>query len=196
MNERVQQTTSGDEIRIIDEPFESALAENITSAFERESWHFGWASNSSDTYRFWHIDLDQSEFSKHPSCKPATDAWDSLKSGKLKGHSLLRTYANAHIYGGEGYVHVDGNGADGYFSSVYFCHREWQVGWSGELVFFTQDRSEIEIAVVPKPHRLIIFPGKIPHAIRPPSRSCTMLRMSLVFKSLLQVGVEGLPQSQ
>ncbi|MGH7954036.1 MAG: 2OG-Fe(II) oxygenase [Limisphaerales bacterium] len=195
MNESVHKTTSG-EIRIIDEPFEAALAENITAAFERESWHFGWASNSSDTYRFWHLDIDRTEPSKHPSSKPAIDAWNDLNIGLLKGHRLLKAYANAHIYGGEGYVHIDGQGADGYFSSVYFCHREWQVGWSGELVFFTQDRSEIEFAVVPKPRRLIVFPGMVPHAIRPPSRSCTLLRVGLVFKSLLEDGAGNLSQLQ
>lgn len=185
LNERVKKTAIGD-VRIIDEPFEPALAENITSAFERESWQFGWASNSSDTYRFWHRDFDQSDLSKSPGCKPTADAWASLNKEIMKQHRLVRAYANAHTYGGEGYIHVDGKGADGYFSSVYFCHREWQAGWSGELVFFTQDQSEIEFAVVPKPRRLVVFPGAIPHVVRPPSRSCTLLRMSLVFKSLLE----------
>jgi SM-20-related protein len=51
-------------------------------------------------------------------------------------------------------------------------------------VFFTQDGSDILASIYPKPNRLIVFPGAIPHVARGISRTCPKLRITLMFKTM------------
>ena len=59
---------------------------------------------------------------------------------------------------------------------------------AGETVFFNPNRDEILAAsVYPKPNRLAIFPGTIPHVARPMSSRANDLRITLMFKTVGQI---------
>jgi SM-20-related protein len=114
---------------------------------------------------------------------PVARMWDKLRGGVLAGHSLSRCYANGYPSGSEGGLHTDSNVA-GHFTTIYYPHAAWHPNFAGETLFFTEDGSDIIAAVYPKPNRLVVFPGVIPHVARGVSRTCAQLRITLMFKTV------------
>jgi SM-20-related protein len=108
--------------------------------------------------------------------------WNSLKRGPLRGQALARCYANGMPSGIEGSVHLDSN-IDGHLTTIYYPHPEWQPNFGGETLFFNADASDLTSALYPKPNRLAIFSGTIPHVARPTSHRFTDLRITLMFKT-------------
>jgi SM-20-related protein len=108
--------------------------------------------------------------------------WGALKQGPLRGQALARCYANGMPSGIEGGVHLDSN-LDEHLTAIYYPHPEWQPNFGGETLFFNADASDLTSALYPKPNRLAIFPGTIPHVARPTSQRFTNLRITLMFKT-------------
>ena len=108
--------------------------------------------------------------------------WRMLEATVLKGHTLLRCYANGQPFGAEGTTHTDSVSPRSY-TSIYYPHDKWHSDWGGETVFFDHDRSDIIASVYPKPGRLVVFRGTTPHAARGVSRTCPVLRITLMFKT-------------
>ena len=53
--------------------------------------------------------------------------------------------------------------------------------WGGETLFFNSIM-DAEVAVSPRPGRLVVFDGAIIHVGRPPNRVCYAPRYTLAFK--------------
>ena len=109
--------------------------------------------------------------------------WDRLRAGHLKGHELTRCYANGMPSGAEGGLHLDSN-VDSHMTAIYYPHLNWHPNFGGETVFFDKTGSDIVAAVYPRPNRLAIFSGTIPHVARPTSKRCADLRITLMFKTM------------
>jgi SM-20-related protein len=109
--------------------------------------------------------------------------WDRLKAGPLQGHALARCYANGMPSGVDGALHLDSN-IDSHLTTIYYPHLEWHPNFGGETVFFDKAGADIVAAVYPRPNRLTIFSGTIPHVARPVSRRGPDLRITLMFKTL------------
>jgi SM-20-related protein len=109
--------------------------------------------------------------------------WSELRREVLKHHRLARCYANAYPFGSEGSLHKDANLA-AHFTSIYYPHLEWHPDYAGETVFFNEAADEIVAAVYPRPNRLVMFAGTIPHCARAVSRTCPTLRVTLMFKTI------------
>jgi SM-20-related protein len=110
--------------------------------------------------------------------------WLKLKAGPLAGHMLTRCYANGYPSGAEGGVHIDSNVPD-HFTAIYYPHLAWRPSYGGETVFFNADGSDLIFCAYPKPNRLVVFPGVVPHAARAVSRACAELRVTLMFKTAI-----------
>lgn len=52
---------------------------------------------------------------------------------------------------------------------LYYANLYWHSYWHGETLFYSDDLSEIELAIRYTPGRIIVFDGTTPHAIRPQS---------------------------
>jgi SM-20-related protein len=174
--------------------FPNEFFQNICSLTRRPIWAFGWKSiTKSDDFAFWHAhfaggeeDSEQDcedELRKHAWTKPVLEMWEFLKQ-MLHGHSLVRAYANGSTFGNEGYVHTDSKTEHNY-TFVYYAHSQWKSNWGGELVIYSKTADEVLACVEPKPGRLVVFPGNLPHVARGPSRICPALRVSIVFKTRL-----------
>ena len=109
--------------------------------------------------------------------------WKGLSEGLMRGHGLTRCYANGYPFGAEAGLHQDCM-VEGHSTAIYFPHLDWNANYAGETVFFTADGSEIIKSVYPRPNRLVIFPGIIPHVARPITSRCPHLRITLMFKTL------------
>jgi hypothetical protein len=109
----------------------------------------------------------------------------------MRGHYLLRCYANAHTYGVEGYPHtdiVDASQVDNYTAVVYL-NPVWKKEWAGELVLFNAAGDTL-CGILPKAGRAALIPGDIVHAARGVSRQCPAVRICVAFKSRLPTAAE------
>jgi SM-20-related protein len=109
--------------------------------------------------------------------------WAQLKGGPLANHALSRCYANAMAPGVGGALHQDSNDPD-HLTAIYYPHPTWSPDLAGETIFYSDSRDEVSAAVYPKPNRLLIFSGTIPHAARAMSSQASDLRITLMFKTL------------
>jgi Rps23 Pro-64 3,4-dihydroxylase Tpa1-like proline 4-hydroxylase len=156
-------------------------------------WMYGWQSNKDNTpFSHWNHDFLQTKrenqdnheqiLINHEQHGPIRDLWLQLKQDKLKDHSLVRCYANAHTFGVEGYPHVDSR-SPGNYTTICYINPIWKQEWAGETVFFN-DLGDIAHAVLPKPGRITVFDGRIRHAARALSRICPAMRVTLMFKTV------------
>jgi SM-20-related protein len=163
-------------------------------------WQFGWKSvPGQDQYSFWHKHfaghqlpdhiIDRGEEQPYDCAGELRQKfvvlhnfWRMLEATVLKGHTLLRCYANGQPYGAEGTIHTDSVSASSY-TSIYYPHDKWHPNWGGETVFFDREQADIIASVYPRPGRLVVFRGTTPHVVRGVSRTCPALRITLMFKT-------------
>ena len=154
------------------------LQRRITRLMQQPIWQYGWRSNPRrDRFAYWHVHFAGGEYDSRVDCEPELasipeikavhELWKLLEAGHLKGHVPLRVYANGHTFGSEDRIHVDNPDTKSYFTTVYYAHSDWHTDWSGETVFYTQDRKEIIASVYPKPGRAVTFHGAVLHCARP-----------------------------
>ena len=111
------------------------------------------------------------------------EMWTALKAGPLAGQALARCYANGMPGGVEGGLHLDSN-IDSHLTAIYYPHPAWGPNFGGETLLFNAAGDEILAAIYPKPNRLAVFSGAIPHVARPMSRKRPELRITLMFKTM------------
>ena len=157
-------------------------------------WAFGVHSDSApDASRYWYkhfaghqrdgeersVEATAEELKAAP---PVNWLWERLTATHLCGHVLMRSYANGYTSGVEGALHLDSLEPN-HFTTIYYPHPAWDPNFAGETVFFNADRTDIIGSVYPKPNRMVVFRGDIPHVARGVSRRCVDLRITLMFKT-------------
>lgn len=94
-----------------------------------------------------------------------------------------RAYASANTYGTVHESHRDYNiDSNGGITVMYYLNHNWNIDYSGETVFYSNDDQEIKYSVIPKPGRIIVFDGTIKHCARDTRRDVNDLRLVLTFK--------------
>jgi hypothetical protein len=176
--------------------FDNQLPNDVSAAvmsfFNNVQFRYGWQSSKDAAFMHWNrgfadvhsdneSDIEPLLRANIDNVRPIVQTWDALKVGLLSGHKLIRCYANAHTYGIEGYPHVDSRKADTWTTIVY-VNEAWQPQWAGETVFLN-DAGDITYSVMPRPARVVSFPGNILHCARGVSRSCPTARITLIFKT-------------
>jgi SM-20-related protein len=167
----------------------------INSFLHEPGWKFGWKSNSkNDTFSFWHkhfAGARESGDAHQYECAAELEqnapviygAWVYIAHRHFSnGERLVRCYANAHTYGSDGTLHTDSHAPDS-CTAIYYPHDRWSPNWGGETVFFDAGNRDIVACAYPRPNRLVIFSGTIPHAARGVTRTCPVLRVTLMFKT-------------
>jgi SM-20-related protein len=187
---------SADDIAIHDEFLRPEDQRDVLGFLSRPGWAFGaYSDTAPGASRYWFKHFagivrdgseksDSLEFERqlNENAPPVAKVWRKLCGSVLSGHVLSRCYANGYPAGAEGGVHMDSNISE-HFTTIYYPHVSWHPNFAGETVFFNRDGSDIVAAVYPKPNRLVVFPGVIPHVARGVSRACPQLRITLMFKT-------------
>jgi len=62
---------------------------------------------------------------------------------------------------------------------LYYVNLEWNQGFHGETLFYTEDLESIQFASPYTPGRIMVFDANIPHTIRPQSIIAPQYRFSL-----------------
>ena len=159
-----------------------------------EPWRFGWRSRAKkDSFAFWHRHFagfkDVSQENNAYDCESELEAvpiihsmWRYLAAHSLAGYRLIRCYANGMTYGSDGTLHTDTTLLNTY-TTIYYPHEKWDPDWGGETLFFNADKTDLVGCVYPKPNRLVTFDGRVWHVARGLSRTCPVLRVTLMFKT-------------
>lgn len=178
---------------ILDSVLNDADRTTVNNYLSRGGWKFGWQSTpGKDRYSFWHRHFAGHRHSSTEKQYPCAEEllanspllhrfWSQLAERVLVGHTLVRCYANAHAFGSEGSLHTDSTSANS-FTAIYYPHEKWFPNWAGETILFDDD-NDILAAIYPRPNRLAVFRGNIPHVARGVSRVCPVLRVTLMFKT-------------
>lgn len=184
-------------ILVVDDAFSPSVHRRIHDTLLGGRWEYGWRSTLAEaSLPFWHIQYAGSrlpgeeaqiaeragidgQLSDAPLIR---DIWQGIHATILDSHHMVRAYANGMCYGADGSVHRDSRHPEA-VTCVYYANLTWQANWGGETLFFDEDFSDVRGAVYPTPNRFIVFAGTIPHVARGVSRSCTEMRMTLVFKA-------------
>jgi len=91
-----------------------------------------------------------------------------------------RIHVNSIPHGDMQSTHEDGWPGTS-LTALYFVNADWQASWQGELIL-CDPLGESQYAIDPRPGRLILFPGEVPHRGGAPSRVCYEHRLSLAHK--------------
>jgi SM-20-related protein len=183
----------------IDNLLDEESRREIFKFLRRPGWVFGWKSDpKEDKFAFWHKHFggdilpdhySQDRPEKQNACADELQRaapllyrlWLQLEARVFPGQELVRCYANSQPFGSEGSLHTDSLSDDSY-TAIYYPHANWHPNWGGETLFFNKDRTDLIAAVYPRPNRLVVFPGTIPHVARGVARVCPELRITLMFK--------------
>lgn len=176
------------DLKVYDNFLSEKELDDVNNFIDNKGYVFGWKSNvNNDQYKHWNLSIAGSKSHKMEipigpqdfENRYFWDIWDKINQDKR--YSLLRAYSNSYTYGTEGTFHTDSRNPRSKTHMIYI-NRTWDRQWAGETIFDV--RGDVMYAVLPKPGRLIQFPGAVSHAARSVSKFCTVDRRVLVYKSL------------
>ena len=95
---------------------------------------------------------------------------------------MYSSYINALKCGDTPGIHVDAPWwVEDQKTVLVYLNPEWDPSWGGETIFYNHKMDATRI-VTPKPGRVVIFDGRIPHTGRPPTPKFMRNRYILTFK--------------
>ena len=97
----------------------------------------------------------------------------SRRCGRGERYPPYRVYTNYASFGDTLLTHVDAVPDARELTALWFLCEQWDTEWGGETLFY-DDAGDAQIAVSPKPGRLLLFDGAIRHAGKPPNRNCNV----------------------
>ena len=167
------------EIKVIDDYFSS---EEICKFFKYAKilpYRRREYDNEKDEYPIFSVDFDPIKFQKEMEIGIKISAiLESLCFDK--SYCLKRVYINMSHYGDVEFPHYDCLPEEKDITVLYYVNDFWDYTWSGETFFYLNHQPEF--VVLPKPGRILIFPGNIEHMGSVPSRICKVSRLSLALK--------------
>jgi SM-20-related protein len=92
-----------------------------------------------------------------------------------------RVYTNYSSYGDTLLTHVDAVAGSRELTALWYLCDRWDTEWGGETLFYS-DSGDAQIAVSPRPARLLLFDGAVRHAGKPPNRNCPIARYTFAIK--------------
>lgn len=117
---------------------------------------------------------------------PRTSLWPATRQAIAalranEQYMAYRCYTNFASYGDVLLTHVDSLPDQRELTALWFLCEQWDIEWGGETLFFDA-QGDAQIAVAPRPGRLLLFDGAIRHAGRPPNRNCPASRYTFAIK--------------
>lgn len=92
-----------------------------------------------------------------------------------------RTYVNHGVHGDVFLPHSDCERDKNDVTVLYYGNLNWHSDWCGETVFYRAGH-EAELAVTPRPGRIVVFRGSLLHRGGVPSRICFEARLTISCK--------------
>ncbi|MGH6878214.1 MAG: 2OG-Fe(II) oxygenase [Rhizomicrobium sp.] len=92
-----------------------------------------------------------------------------------------RLYVNSTVYGDMYYPHRDFGENQQHITMLYYTNPKWSTDWGGETVLYDDD-GDAQMAVTPRPGRVVAFRGAILHRGGVPTRICYEERLTVAVK--------------
>jgi Flp pilus assembly protein TadD len=92
-----------------------------------------------------------------------------------------RLYVNSTVYGDMYYPHRDFDEDDQHITVLYYANPQWSADWGGETILYSDD-GDAQLAVTPRPGRILAFHGAILHRGGVPTRLCYEERLTVAYK--------------
>ncbi len=153
-------------------------------------WRFGDYADEQSTNKFWGASL-LSQDDGFDGPRDISDAnerirriWELVAAQLEPGQFFVREiFLNGQTYGLDNGIHTDRpSDEEGWYTVLVYLNPDWSIHDGGETVFYNAQRTEIILAVLPKPGRVLFFDARHPHWGRPPMRSCSDLRVTLAYR--------------
>ncbi|MCV9920629.1 2OG-Fe(II) oxygenase [Pseudomonas sp. BT-42-2] len=185
------------DICVIDEGISAEDHAQLHQKLSESIWRYGWPYPYGPLERpSWHsfiagsrrneLEDCEQELRERPGWGFLADFWARIKAAHMPNATLLGVYANGQTSAQDGPIHRDNTPEEPGQSVIVFCNDHWASCWGGELVFYDDDKDSIVMTVQPKPRRVVVMNGEVPHAARAPAASCNRLRMSVAFKTIIK----------
>ncbi len=104
-----------------------------------------------------------------------------LNAHTERNYRMYRCYCNLVSYGDILFNHTDCQPGTHEMTALWYIQDQWDVEWGGETLFFNA-RDDASYVASPRPGRLVIFDGSIKHKGTPPSKICTLPRLTFAMK--------------
>lgn len=137
------------------------------------------AKHETAQYRHWVSELPLANVTQLPLWPSTERAVALARPGEH--YRPYRAYTNYSAYGDMLYTHSDCPPEKRELTALWFLSKTWEPEWGGETMFFDASGDALFCAS-PKPGRLVLFDGAIPHVGRPPSRICYTPRFTFAIK--------------
>ncbi|HEX6398023.1 MAG TPA: 2OG-Fe(II) oxygenase [Steroidobacteraceae bacterium] len=117
---------------------------------------------------------------------PRTSLWQATEQAISQARPNqrflpYRVYTNYSSYGDMLLTHVDAVPGARELTALWYLCDSWDTEWGGETLFY-DEAGDAQIAVSPRPARLLLFDGAIRHAGKPPNRNCPVARYTFAIK--------------
>jgi SM-20-related protein len=117
---------------------------------------------------------------------PRTSLWQATQRAVARmrpneEYRPYRCYTNYASFGDILLTHFDALPGARELTALWFLCDRWDMEWGGETLFFDSS-GDAQIAITPKPGRLLVFDGAIRHVGRPPNRNCLISRYTFAIK--------------
>ena len=137
------------------------------------------AKSETAEFKHWVSEMPLANVTQLPLWPATEQAIACARPGE--SYRPLRAYTNYAAYGDMLYTHTDCPPDRRELTILWYLSKHWEPEWGGETMFFDAS-GDAMFCVSPKPGRLVVFDGAIPHAGRPPSRICYSPRFSFAIK--------------
>lgn len=172
-------TVDGREIFVFDGLVSVDEAKVYYRAITQASFTRTESARADTEYRHWVCEMPLANL-------PRASLWQATEQaiGQVRpGERFLpyRVYTNFASYGDTLLTHVDAVAGSRELTALWFLCEQWETDWGGETLFY-KESGDAEIAVTPRPARLLLFDGAIRHAGKPPNRNCPVGRYTFAIK--------------
>tara|TARA_R100001015_G_C4591728_1_gene147195 strand:+ start:342 stop:860 length:519 start_codon:yes stop_codon:yes gene_type:complete len=167
-------------IKVIDNVFNEKEIEFFYAEFrDNMSWKFRGEALDNTNWRKFHMFLNKEDSVHSKLFDKSNELFKKNLPSFSETHEIKNNYASGYLYGTHHEIHKDYD--EGGYTIMFYLNKIWDVSYGGETIF-VNNLGDITNSIIPKPGRVAIFDGSIPHAAREVSRICVELRMVATFK--------------
>jgi hypothetical protein len=158
---------------------EADLGEYVAALERAPFTRTEFAKRETAEYKHWVSELPLANVTQLPLWAATERAVGVARPGET--YRPYRAYTNHAAYGDMLYTHSDCTPDKRELTALWFMALQWDPEWGGETMFF-DGTGDAMFCASPRPGRLVLFDGAIPHAGRPPSRICFTPRYTFAIK--------------
>jgi SM-20-related protein len=175
-----QHSIEGREVRVYDGLLKANEIQALAAALQNGAFtRTESARPDTSAFRHWVANIPIEAAVQLPVYQPTLAA--AADFAVETSYRIYRCYCNHAAYGDMLFTHTDCPPGARELTALWFIAPEWNVEWGGETLFFDSSM-DAQVAVSPRPGRLVLFDGSLTHVGRPPNRICYAPRYTFAYK--------------